>query len=92
MVLTGSTRQAVRPTAKKVQVSFTYSTEAFPSSDSDMDVDMSDASSNELSPLAIPDHPFHTRLSSTASSTGSYLESPSTASRESTFKCSYQLF
>ncbi|KAH8107852.1 hypothetical protein BXZ70DRAFT_16615 [Cristinia sonorae] len=72
---------AVRPTAKKVQTSFVYSVEAFPSSDSsDMDVDMDDGSSNpELSPLNIPDHPFHTRLVSDASSTGSYLESPRTS-------------
>ncbi|TCD65599.1 hypothetical protein EIP91_002446 [Steccherinum ochraceum] len=71
---------AVRPTAKKVQTAFVYSTEAFPLSDSDMDVDMSDSSSGaELSPLNIPDHPFHSRLASNASSTGSYLESPNTS-------------
>ncbi|THH31522.1 hypothetical protein EUX98_g2666 [Antrodiella citrinella] len=73
---------AVRPTAKKVQVVF-Y-TELFPTSDSDMDVDMSEASAPTLTPLNIPDHPFHTRLTST-SSTGSDSDSPNTSPSYPTF-------
>ncbi|KAH9894774.1 hypothetical protein C8Q73DRAFT_789971 [Cubamyces lactineus] len=39
----------------------------FPQTEVDTDVAMSDASISDLEPLAIPTHPFHTRLPSNAS-------------------------
>ncbi|PSR73884.1 hypothetical protein PHLCEN_2v10304 [Hermanssonia centrifuga] len=63
----------------------------FPNSELDTDVAMSDSSSDAglLTPLSIPDYPFHTRLHSNAStiSEGSSLENSPASSRESTPTC-----
>ena len=64
---------------------------AFPTAELDSDVAMSDASSEPdlLTPLSIPEHPFHAheRLASNASSTSaselSSLENSPASSRES---------